>query len=620
MKGVHFDVKGGAARCIEKLSVDKGFRLGTLDAPTDTIRSPPDGSRACFASVWEENVKRANAICRVTKLAMPALIAALALQLGGRCWAAADLADLPFDQAVKQLTSFDMDSSAVAGSTADASASTALPPAPLAAPKSEFGWGGPAEGCGREADVSFLPRLVDTYEKYIAWDGDPPPAPGSFRPPPATVTNPPYPFSTWPMGATQPIGFTMSHFTPLMDTLYCGPYGQIIKDSGVQVYGWADVGGNLSTSHTHFNIKTGYGGNAPRAYDVYPNTVQLDQATLYIERDADENQMDHYDFGFRITNLYGTDYKYTFAHDILSNQYIDQHKKMGYDPVMFYVDWYDPFVAEGMNIRVGRYISIPDIEAQLAPDNYTYSHSLLYGYDPYTQFGIVDTIRFNKNWTLQTELSAGNDVAVWDFKHAQITPAVCVQYLTDSGNDSIYPCANTINDGKYNYNNLQHLVTTWYHHFDQNGPFKDFHTSTETWYMWERSTPNYNHGPVPPGDNPPYFIPNGNGAICSGTQLRCTSSEYSFVNYLEYQWSPRLNFTFRNGFFDDFQGQRTGYRTEYYENLIGLTYWLGEMMEIRPEVVYEHSFREKVYDANPITGAGRDRNQVTFAMDIITHY
>jgi hypothetical protein len=59
---------------------------------------------------------------------------------------------------------------------------------------------------------------------------------------------------------------------------------------------------------------------------------------------------------------------------------------------------------------------------------------------------------------------------------------------------------------------------------------------------------------------------------------------------------------------------------EYYENLLGLTFWIGEMTTLRPEVVYEHSFREKAYDANPITGAGRSRNQLTFAMDAIIHY
>jgi hypothetical protein len=549
---------------------------------------------------------------------MSALIAALVLQLGGRSWAAADVATPALDPAIWQLQSYTMDSSSAAA--AAPATSSAAPLVPAVEPKSEFGWGGPASDCGKEADRSFGPRLVDTYERYLNWDGDPPPAPGSFRPPPAVNTNPPYPFSTWPMGATASIGFTNSHFTPLMDTLYCGPYGQIMKDSGIVVYGWVQPGGNLSSSHTHFNIKTGVGGNAPRAYDVYPNTAQLDQATLYIERDPDENQTDHYDWGFRITNLYGTDYKYTFSHDLFSNQYIDQHKKMGYDPVMFYADFYDPFVAQGMNIRVGRYISIPDIEAQLAPDNYTYSHSLLYSFDPYTQFGIVDTIKLTKNWTVQFELSAGNDVAVWDFKHNQITPAVCVQYLTDSGNDAIYPCANTINDGKYNYNNIQHPVVTWYHHFAQDGPLKNFHTSTETWYMWERATPNINHGPVPKGDEVPYFIPNADGAICSGTQLRCTSSEYAFVNYFLWQWSPRLNWTLRNGFFDDFQGQRTGYKTPYYEFGLGLTYWVGEAMETRPMFVYEHSFDEKVYDANPITGAGRDRNQETFEIDLIFHY
>ena len=40
-----------------------------------------------------------------------------------------------------------------------------------------------------------------------------------------------------------------------------------------------------------------------------------------------------------------------------------------------------------MDIRVGRYISLPDIEAQLAPNNYTYSHSLLYTFDVTRKWG-----------------------------------------------------------------------------------------------------------------------------------------------------------------------------------------------------------------------------------------
>jgi hypothetical protein len=60
----------------------------------------------------------------------------------------------------------------------------------------------------------------------------------------------------------------------------------------------ADVGGNLSTSHVRPY------GHLPAAYAEVPNTIQLDQATLYFERTPDTVQTDHFDWGFRLTNLY----------------------------------------------------------------------------------------------------------------------------------------------------------------------------------------------------------------------------------------------------------------------------------------------------------------------------
>ena len=58
-------------------------------------------------------------------------------------------------------------------------------------------------------------------------------------------------------------------------------------------------------------------GNLPAAYAEVPNTFQLDQATLYIERTPDTIQTDHFDWGFRFTNLYGVDYRFTTA-DVIS--------------------------------------------------------------------------------------------------------------------------------------------------------------------------------------------------------------------------------------------------------------------------------------------------------------
>jgi hypothetical protein len=42
---------------------------------------------------------------------------------------------------------------------------------------------------------------------------------------------------------------------------------------------------------------------------------------------------------------------------------------------MLYADLYWGQVAQGLDIGIGRYVSLPDIETHLALDNYTYSHA-----------------------------------------------------------------------------------------------------------------------------------------------------------------------------------------------------------------------------------------------------
>ena len=107
-----------------------------------------------------------------------------------------------------------------------------------------------------------------------------------------------------------------------------------------------------------------------------PNSFQPDQETLYIERQPDTVQTDHSDWGFRITSLYGIDYRFTTAKGCFSSQLLGHTNsngsignEYGYDMVMAYADLYFQHVAQGLNVRVGRYISLPDIEAQLAPNN-----------------------------------------------------------------------------------------------------------------------------------------------------------------------------------------------------------------------------------------------------------
>jgi hypothetical protein len=271
---------------------------------------------------------------------------------------------------------------------------------------------------------------------------------------------------------------------------------------------------------------------------------------------------------------------------------------------MYYLDLYFPHVAKGMNVRVGRYISLPDIEAQLAPNNYTYSHSLLYTIDPYTQTGIVASTKLSDHWLLQLGLSDGNDVALWT-PDAQLTGTACVDFTWHNGGDALYTCANSINKGYYAYNNLQSYYETWYHKINAT-----WHTDTEFWYMYERDVPNI-AGNVA---NPITPEVGANGAFCRPGQLRCYAPEVAVVNYLEKQFNHRNYLSIRNEFVDDIRGQRTGYQTRYSEHLLSYGHWIGSTVLFRPEIRFERSYDTAAYDN------GHKKNQFIIAGDITYHF
>lgn len=479
----------------------------------------------------------------------------------------------------------------------------------------------PADGCRKGSeDQTFWSRIADSYRSHLAWNG------GDATAEPTKVvdgadipeSNPPWPYATWNIGGSETIGVENMYYSAFMDAMYCGQGGQRLKDSRFVMYGWVEPAGNISTSHTRYNYVTGTGGNYPAAYSFEPNSVQVDQVALYLERTPDEVQRDHFDWGFRFAGLYGTDYKYTFSNGVLSNQYLSSAKQYGFDPVMYYLDFWFPQLAAGTNVRVGRYISIPDIEAQLAPNNLSYSHSLLYTYDPYTQHGAVTTIKLNRNWQLQAELSFGNDVAPWVKRDRQLTPAACAIWTSNDGRDMLYPCMNGLNDSRWNWNNIQHAVMSWYHKFDSR-----WHTDSEAWYMWQSHVPNVANpgGSALIAQQFPYATYGAPaGAVCPQSQLTCYAYEWAVVNYLNYQAGPRDIITWRTDYLNDARGQRTGFKTRYYEFDLSYTHWLGDVIELRPELRFEHARDVDAYD-NPTATPGAGRNsQFIVAADAIFHF
>jgi hypothetical protein len=268
--------------------------------------------------------------------------------------------------------------------------------------------------------------------------------------------------------------------------------------------------------------------------------------------------------------------------------------------VLEYIDLYFPVMA-GLDIRIGRFLSVPGIEAQLAPNNYNMSHSLLYTIDPFTDTGIYGSLKLNKQWMVQLGMSASHDVAPWTVDRAP-SLITCLNYSTASNNDNFYGCANGINSGKYAYNNLQDFDGTWYHKFNAK-----WHMATEAWYMYERDVPNVSSNVV----NPVPTEIGADGAFCSNGVQRCTAPEYAAVNYLNREINSKLMIGFRSDLLDDKKGQRTGIATKYTENTLYATKYFGSTVMLRPEIRFDHSWDKLGYNN------GKARNQFFAGADLI---
>jgi len=433
------------------------------------------------------------------------------------------------------------------------------------------------------APSNFFGRWAKFYRED--WNGTAASGPAAPRRGlPSPLSSPPFPNADWSYGGSPTIGEADTNVYPLMTAINGA-------SSRTKVYGWIEPTINYSTSRDR---------NYPTTNDIYSNRLQLNQAVVYIERLPDSVQRDHIDWGFHLTGFYGTDYRSTTNKGYFSQQLIKNDRQYGFDPVLEYVDVYFPHVAKGMNLRAGRYISIPGIEAQLTPNNYMFSHSLLYAVDPFTDTGVLATIQVTDQLVVQAGVSGSHDVALWT---ADAKPAFtgCVSYTTKSVNDNFYLCANGINDGKYAFNNLQMYDGTWYHKMG-----KTWHIATEAYIMYQRDVPSTN-GPIAPEKGT-------NGANCRAGLDRCLAPEWAVVNYLNKQLSPHDFLSFRSDFLNDKKGQRTGVATKFAENTLMLSHWIGFTIQIRPEARFDHSWDRNGYDK------GTRRNQFTLATDVIFHF
>jgi hypothetical protein len=421
-------------------------------------------------------------------------------------------------------------------------------------------------------------------------------------------------------------------------------FGQWLDKERIRVYGWLNPGIELTKS----SALTTY----PISYNPVANRLELDQAVVRLERDPDTVQQDHADWGFRISSIYGVDYRWTTAYGYQSGQVATQNLLNGYDDPELFAMLYEPhFFKGGTVIELGRVISVPDIEAQLAPQNYLYTHSIMFDWDSYTQSGLILWSKLSNMFLLDYGVTFGDDVEPFSPTQRFPTGQLFLKYTTKANKDDILIGVDAYNNKSFTYyvagsakqtaaqcaayqssvtyannntgqiitgippgaclyghDNLQQFNMTWYHTFSQS-----FHNAFETYYLWTRNAPeagSISNGPLQyaAGGGPGPFIPGRSTAI-------------GMVDYLEKKFTPTDFVSFRTDYMNDPQGWRTGYKTSYGSLTLGVTHHFSPLTWMRPEVRIEKNFAKGVdaYD-NLEAGSGytgTKNYQTTLGVDLI---
>ncbi|MCF7967932.1 MAG: porin [Methylococcaceae bacterium] len=186
-----------------------------------------------------------------------------------------------------------------------------------------------------------------------------------------------------------------------------------MKDSGVQIGGWLDVGisGNTNNSPGGFNGPVTFGDR-----DGY---VQMNQLYFYLQRAVD-TAGDGWDIGGRFDFMYGSDAVFTQAYgapqgnwdlNLMPND-ASRFYKMALPQA--YVEVFAP-VGNGLSTKIGHFYTIIGNEVVTAPDNFFYSHAYTMQYgEPFTHTGVLSSYPIDDNWTLNGGVVTGSVFGGWD--------------------------------------------------------------------------------------------------------------------------------------------------------------------------------------------------------------
>jgi hypothetical protein len=302
-------------------------------------------------------------------------------------------------------------------------------------------------------------------------------------------------------------------------------------------------------------------------FNYLANQYALQQNWLRVEQRVVTSGTTEPTFGFRSdTILPGTDYRFTISRGLFSGQLTEndgQPNTYGIDPVQFYGEAYFPTVCRGMDVKLGRMFCQYGAEAIDAPSNVLASHSYLFIYDPFTHTGVMATTQLTPAWSIQLGIVMGPDV----FIDPASSPysMFSAKWAPPGGRDSVL-VSGLLGSGRYNvdrqFNNPNILDMVYIHTFNAR-----FTYTLDALAGYQINVPDIG-----------------------------TATWFGFANYFTWRFTPRLTGTTRLEFFDDIDGNRTGFPGLYTALTLGLNFQPRKAIVFRPEVRYDYNDETRPFE------------------------
>jgi hypothetical protein len=172
--------------------------------------------------------------------------------------------------------------------------------------------------------------------------------------------------------------------------------------SGLNAGGWFQVG--YTTEGTN--------GDGTGMFNNYPNTVQLNQAWFFLEKEAETGGCG-FDWGFRLDYVYGTDGPDTQAFGSPAANWDNPWDAGGYYGHAL-PQAYVEVAYNDLSVKLGHFFRPGGYEVVQATGNFFYSHAFtMVNAEPFTHTGVLASYDYSDRLTLYGGWTQGWDTGFW---------------------------------------------------------------------------------------------------------------------------------------------------------------------------------------------------------------